>query len=294
MKLTDNHPRVICFGESFWVIGADGAGAGGSPVTIARHLKMLGMEPALVTRVGIDDEGRRLIGVIENGVISTDYFQVDYEMPTGLAHMPANPSKQNGRRDAWDNITWESSFEPLAANAGFFVHGSLPARSEVSRKTLYAFFERTARRVFHMNLQPPFYTKEAIESCLKGACILQLTIAELELVTGWFAPFSSCQQRMRMLQDRFSIPYIIVPRENNGCLLSAEGIFYEHGGFGMQSGAGHGADEALLAGFLHQLSTGVQPQPAIEYACALASLVGATPDGDPVYDASQIQQIIHK
>ncbi|MBA4167293.1 MAG: hypothetical protein H0X41_07105 [Chitinophagaceae bacterium] len=293
MKLTDNGSHVVCFGESLWVVSAQGAEAGGSPVNLARNLKQLGMSPALITRVGIDEEGKRLIRLIENDTIVTDYFQIDYDVPTGVAHSPAG-LQHHGKPEAWDNINWDNSFEKLATDCRFFVHGSLPARSKISRDTLYTFMEMASRRVFDMNLHTPFYTKKIIEDCLRGAHILKLNIAELELITGWFVYNDSIEDRMQVLQNRFGIPYIIVSKDGKGCMLNAEGSVFGHDGFGEGHGNTFGSGDAFLAGFLQQFSHNSPPEKIIEYACALQSLVASAQGGCPAYEISQIHQIINK
>jgi fructokinase len=295
MKITDNNHQIVCFGESLWTTLPRGAEPGGSPVNIARHLKRLGMNPALITRVGLDEEGKRLIGSMENDAISTDFFQVDYELPTG-AHPNSSPAllRNNGTQEAWDNITWEPSFDNLMLDAGFFVHGSLPARSEISRKTMYTFLEMTTQRVFNMNLQIPFYTRKAVEDCMKGTTILRINVDELELITGWFSTINTITDRIRILQDRFNIPYIIVSTVSNGCLFNAEGILHEHQGFEKEILDNPASADAFLAGFLYQVSERALPQKTIEYACALQSLVGLSHLSCPDYEQIQIHEIIFK
>ena len=295
MKISENNYPVLFFGESSWAASPAGSRAGGYPVNVAGHIKVLGINPAIITRVGLDDQGKKLIGYMEGRNLSTDFFQVDYEALTGSGNSGySNPaiSDSGDYLQAWDNISWDPSFENLVAEARLFVHGSLPARSAVSRKTLYKFMETGVQRVFDIHLRAPFYTRKLIEDCLTGTFILKLNTDELELITGWFARFSSLQERMQVLQDRFRIPYIILSRGSQGCLINASGSVYEHPGFGDAEEAHSAAEEAFVAGLLYQFLQNETPENIIRYACAMRSLVASS--GGAPYDPDYIAKIMSK
>jgi fructokinase len=295
MEISENNYPVLFFGESSWVISSGVPQAGGYPVQAACHLKKLGINPAIITRVGLDDQGKKLIGFIEGMKLPTDFFQIDYEAGTGDAD-PAYPvQKINSSGDplqAWDNITWDPSFESLAAQAKLFVHGSLGARGEASRKTLYKFIDTGIQRFFDINLRTPYYTRKLIEDCLTGTCMLKLNTDELELITGWFARYSSLAERMQVLQDRFRIPYIILSRGMNGCLINASGSVFEHPGFGEAEGEAGPAEEAFVAGCLYKFLQNEEPENIIGYASAMRSL--AASNNGFSYDSGQIHKIMYK
>ena len=75
--------NVVCFGEILWDILQTGTVPGGAPMNVAYHLKKLGAAPALITRVGNDDWGKRLMALMSANDITTDYFQVDPTLETG-------------------------------------------------------------------------------------------------------------------------------------------------------------------------------------------------------------------
>ena len=295
MKISENNYPVLFFGESSWVVLPAGPQAGGYPVNVAGHIKILGINPAIITRVGLDDQGKKLIGFMEGRKLSTDFFQVDYEALTGSGDSGYSSPAISGSGNhlqAWDNIAWDPSFESLVAEARFLVHGSLPARSAVSRNTLYKFIETGVQRVFDVHLRAPFYTRKLIEDCLTGTFILKLNTDELELITGWFTRFSSLQERMQVLQDRFRIPYVILSRGSQGCLINASGSVHEHPGFGDDEEAPSAAEEAFVAGLLYQFLQNETPENIIGYACAMRSLV-ASSDGVS-YDPDHISKIMFK
>ena len=81
---------VVCFGEILWDILPTGAKPGGAPMNVAYHLKKLGIDPLLIARVGLDDYGRRLIDLLGNAGIDTDYSQMDTTKETGIVYAKPN------------------------------------------------------------------------------------------------------------------------------------------------------------------------------------------------------------
>ena len=276
MSASHNDIPFICFGESFW--SSRGMLAAGSPLKLACHLKRLGLQSFLVTRVGIDEEGKHLISFAEANRVTTDLFQLDYELPTGTitaAGKFAPEKRADFHLQAWDNIQWDPGFEKLPGARGFLVHGSLAARNEVSRRTFYRYLETGISRIFNLNLHASFYNRQVIEHCLRGTYLLKLTLEELELLTGWFGKVSGAADRMKLLQDRFSIPLILVSTGQQGCMLNVRGTMHEHPGFPPQNAGAATAEDAFLAGALLPLITGESPANIMGYACAMQALAAA-------------------
>src|SRR5882672_1601310 len=82
MDNTDKH-KVVCFGEVLFDIFPSGAVPGGAPMNVAYHLQQQKKNPALITKIGIDDEGKKLINFFSGKGLCTDFFQVDCEHDTG-------------------------------------------------------------------------------------------------------------------------------------------------------------------------------------------------------------------
>ena len=53
-----NYPSV-CYGEILWDVLHTDTVPGGAPMNVTYHLKRLGMNAALITRVGSDNEGKK-------------------------------------------------------------------------------------------------------------------------------------------------------------------------------------------------------------------------------------------
>jgi fructokinase len=264
-------------------------------MNVAHHLKRLGIEPALITRVGEDANGRNLVRLMETQKMSTDYFQIDFELATGTVHAKMDESHDVTydivRPVAWDNIHWEDGFIPLLEEARYFVFGSLASRSPISRRTLYRLLEIAPSRVLDINLRPPHYDRTTTSALLEGLFLLKLNLDELDLITGWFSGYRDERDRMKALQDRFHIPNIVVTRGGKGALLNREGVFYEHPGISVTLADTIGAGDAFLAGLLFQLSKGAEMQHALAFSSALGALVASRIGPCPDYEVSEVIEL---
>lgn len=289
--------EVVCFGEVLWDILPTGALPGGAPMNVAYHLKKLGTNPALITKIGIDDHGEKLVNLLSESGVNTEYFQVDYDHSTGLVY--AKPNEHNEvvydiiYPVAWDFIQWDKEFIDLMAGAEFFIYGSLTSRNKVSRDTLYQLIDIAKTKVLDINLRPPNYHRSQIEYLLPTADILKMNIAELELITGWFSHFTNSVDRIKLVQDQFNIETIIVTMGGNGALVNDTGTIYHHAGYNVQVADTIGSGDAFLAGFIHKLSKGSSVQNALEFASGMGAFVATCSGACPQYDMSQITELIY-
>src|SRR5215210_5680790 len=133
MEPTLQH-QVVCFGEVLWDILPSGALPGGAPMNVAYHLKKLGTNPALITKIGLDKYGEDLINILTQSRVTTEYFYVDYENPTGLVYADTNDHQEVVYDivfpSAWDFIEMKEEMAALVEDAGCFVYGSLTSRSK--------------------------------------------------------------------------------------------------------------------------------------------------------------------
>jgi fructokinase len=122
---------------------------------------------------------------------------------------------------------------------------------------------------------------------------LKLNLAELELITGWFAPYRDAFDRVRVLQDRFNIPNVVVTRGGDGALFNKDGVFYEHPGITVQLADTIGAGDAFLAGLLSGLAKGVSPPDALAFASAMGAFVASRAGPCPDYRPAEVFQLIN-
>ena len=296
MNNTSKKYPVVCFGEILWDILPTGALPGGAPMNVAYHLKKLGIEPAMITRIGSDDWGKNLIRLMEQNNISTEFFQLDDTLETGKVNATINPNKEVTyeivKPVAWDNIQWENKLETLVSDADNFVFGSLATRSEITRNTLFKLLEIAKFKVLDINLRAPHYNRQIIEQLLYKINLLKLNHAELELITGWFTKYQSDNDRIKVLQEKFSIPNIVVTKGENGALFNCNGIVHYHPGYRVVVADTIGSGDSFLAALLAKLLSDYTPGEALRFAGAVGALIASYNGACPDYNIDEISELM--
>jgi fructokinase len=288
--------KVVCFGEVLWDILPSGAVPGGAPMNVAYHLHKQQKNPAVITSIGIDDKGEELINIFSDYGVCTDFFQVDCDHETGKVY--AEPNEHNEvvydivMPVAWDFIVWEDSFGDLVSNAEFFVYGSLAARNPVSKKTLLQLLEAAKNKVLDINLRAPHFNKRIVEELLTKADLLKLNLAELELITGWFTKYTSIEDRVRSIIEKFKISNMVVTMGGDGALLYFNGKEYKHKGYKVDVVDTVGSGDAFLAGLIGKLLDNAPPVDALEFASGLGAFIASCTGPCPMYNVEEIHSLI--
>lgn len=289
------HP-VVCFGEILWDILPDKSLPGGAPMNVAYHLKKLGLHPALITKVGNDDYGKKLVEMLLANQLNTDYVQTDDQHPTGLVYARINKNHEVTYDivfpSAWDFIEKDERAAALVKDAAYFVFGSLATRHHTSRNTLYALLEAAQTKVLDINLRAPHYSQPLVEELLYKADILKLNEAELNTLAAKQGAALAKEQQIQLLKDRFHIHTVIVTMGGDGAMVAANGNVYYSPGYKVQVADTIGSGDAFLAGFLYQLYNQASLQKAVDFAAALGALVAAYAGACPNYDPAQIMALM--
>jgi fructokinase len=289
-------PEVVCFGEVLWDVLPTGALPGGAPMNVAYHLQKLGVTTAMISRIGRDDRGEQLKKVLQQNQVSLEYIQTDDLHETGVVNATFRPNNEVLYDIvfpvAWDYIEWMPSLQTLVEESTFFVYGSLCARDETSRKTLFKLREAASKRVVDINLRPPHFNAELLDDLLQNADIVKLNDHELDFITQSHHSKSVIEDKIRFLQDKFSIPIVIVTRGGSGAILCNEGELYKHGGFKVTVCDTVGSGDAFLAAFIYKSLQGVPPSEQLQYANAVGAFIASNQGACPEYRQEQIEEWI--
>ncbi len=288
---------VVCYGEILWDVLPDKSLPGGAPMNVAYHLKKLGANPAMITRIGKDEYGQKLVDLLSRSGITTDYVQVDEGHLTGLVHARLKEHNEMVydivQPVAWDFIEWEDRFHELVQQAKYFVYGSLTSRNQVSRATLYRLLDLANTKVLDINLRPPHFSRSSVEQLLEKTDMLKMNEAELALISGWYSQLEKEEDRMKLLQDRFHIETVIVTMGGEGAMLLDKGNITRHHGYQVQVADTIGSGDAFLAGLLSQFIKGVNAVEALNYASGLGALIASYQGACPEYEISEITGLMH-
>lgn len=287
---------VTCFGEILWDILPGAELPGGAPMNVAYHLKKLGVFPTLISRVGLDDYGKRLLELLGRNGLPSNYVQEDKDHATGLVY--ARPGAHHEVSydivfpSAWDFIEWREDFPNLLAQSGYFIYGSLAARHEVSRHTLYRLLEAPATKVLDINLRPPHFDRPGLEYLIQKADILKMNSGELELVAGWFAEYKKLEDKIRKVQDQYNINTVLVTMGGDGALIAEGGTIYRHPGFPVKVADTIGSGDAFLAGYVYKKLRGASPEMTLEFASGMGAFIATQPGACPAYEPDQVTALI--
>jgi fructokinase len=296
MNLAAIKNEVACFGEMLWDVLPGCELPGGAPFNVAYHLKKLGIEPLVISRIGKDKRGFDLLDKLTGSDINLSRIQIDEIYETGWVHAKRTSNTEMEydivHPVAWDFIEWDNSFIDLISSCRYLVFGSLASRNDVSRETLYTMLELPVKKVLDVNLRPPHYDKQGIEYLLNKADILKLNEAELSYIAGWNKNKYSPEEVALSIQNNYAIPTLIITLGSKGAVVLNEGKFYRHPGFTVKVSDTIGSGDSFLAGFLSQLLRGSNITTALEFSCAIGALIATLPGGCPNYSTINIQQLL--
>ncbi len=269
--------------------------AGGAPMNVALHLAHLGMDVKMISAIGEDKLGKKLLSFIRKFGLSEDFIQINATYPTGTVNVD-DRDKENIKYEivkpaAWDYILWSEEMDKAVRNADAFIFGTLGARNETSKATLEKLLETPALKVFDINLRPPFYTADLLEFLLKKADILKLNEDELTLLADFYDLPNKMEAALEKLTELFEFDMICITLGSKGAAIYQEGEIISHPGYPVAVKDTVGSGDAFLAGFVSKYLSRESPEKILDFACALGALVATFSGGTPQYNESDIGKI---
>ena len=293
---TDSSFPVVCFGETLFDIIEGKQLPGGAPMNVAYHLHKLGLKPAIISKVGVDDLGDELLSILQSQGVTPEFIQKDLSRTTGkvFAEIKANHEVAYDmvKPVAWDFIEAAAGYKDLVSQSKYFVFGSLAARSQASKETLFKLLKFANTKVLDINLRAPHYNQPLITDLIKHANILKLNLAELELLGEWFGYSSDERECMKSLQNDFNLETVIVTKGGDGAAVLSGRSFYEHQGFKVKVADTVGSGDAFLAAYLAKHIENADGKESIEFACATGALIASYNGACPNYSVSSIRELI--
>jgi len=288
---------VVCYGEVLWDIFPTKTKPGGAPMNVAYHLQKFGVNSRMISRVGADDLGKKLLNLLEEWNIPVENCQIDSVHETGKVEAKVLPGNEMSYTihapAAWDFITPDESYDQLVSEADAFVFGSLVTRNETSRATLYDLIEKAKYRVFDINLRQPFYSRDIIEYLLYKCDLLKLNESELDLILKWFFNDSYSEEvAVRILQQKFKIDEVIVTKGSEGASYYTPTMSYSFPAFKVHVKDTCGSGDSFLAAFLAKKLENQPPKVGMLYATGLGAFVATNEGACPGYTVEELEEFI--
>jgi fructokinase len=281
--------KLVGIGEVLWDLLPSGPKLGGAPANFGYHAHALGAEAFVVTRVGTDDFGQKILRQFEEQQIANGTVQVDDEVPTGMVTVTLSehgiPSYNIQENVAWDRIAVTPTALRAVHQADAVCFGSLAQRCETSRASiqrLLAAAPAESLRVFDINLRQKYYSRELIEQSLRLANVLKLNDGELPVVANFFGLSGSTRDQIENLANQFDLHLIALTRGADGSLLYRRGQWSDCPSVPTEVidtvGAGDAFTATLVMGLLQKMELDEINYLADEIARHVCSSAGATPN----------------
>jgi fructokinase len=290
---------VCCFGEILWDVLPSGKQPGGAPMNVGFHLKNLGLEVAMISRVGADELGREIKSYVSNKNCSVEWIQSDPHYPTGRVLVDVSNKNEVTyeilQPVAWDFIEATSEAITIASGAAVFVYGSLACRNNSSRKALMTLLESTnAVKVCDVNFRKPHFTKQLIDDLLRSADVVKMNQDELGIIKSWHQVDGTLAQVAEQLKSKFGLKILIVTLGADGALLVDSTGAHRSKIYRVQVKDTIGSGDSFLAGVIKNLLLKKPADETVNYACALGALVAQHHGANPVITEGEILELMRK
>ncbi len=282
-------------GESLFDVFPDRDVLGGAPLNFSVHahdlLARSGGSATIISRVGRDELGDRLIKELNDRNVPDNWMQRDAEHPTGRSLVtlkPGGDAEYEIVNDvAWDFLELDDSLRKLAQAAKVVCFNTLGQRSAVSRSTIHNFADLSKGiRLFDINLRQTFYDRALIEAGFTAATHAKLNLDEIKLVDRLLelGANDDIENASKKLIARFDLQFVAVTRGTRGTILftrdqTVDGnpVKYPHAPNSDTVGAGDACNAGLAVGLLFGRTLREIVALANDCGAYVASQSGATP-----------------
>ncbi len=277
---------LLLVGEALIDALPGGEVVAGAPLNAARHLKALGCDPLLISRVGADADGRRIAAALVEAGLSTAGLQLDPACPTGRVEVRLQSDGGHvfriAERSAWDHL---DAAQALAALQGrqprVIYYGTLAQRHPSARAAttaLLAACAGSALRFLDLNLRDGAVA-EGVLAAVGTADWLKVNEEELPRLLRW-----SGEPDVPALMRRFGLQRLIhtlgaagYRSYDAGGQVDAEGQGLRIEAFVDSVGAGDAFCAGLLAAHLQGRDWRAGLALANRFAAAICAQAGGAP-----------------
>ncbi|KMQ68440.1 ribokinase [Chryseobacterium sp. FH2] len=289
------NPYVVCFGEVLWDIFPEEARAGGAPFNAAYNIYKTGTDVKMLSRIGNDEFGQKLLKLIKSWGITTDYIQVDNKNPTSKVIAKIDIHNEAAyeiiNHVAWDYIDFLPEHEELITNAEAFVFGSLSARNGKTKETLFKLLEFAKLKIFDVNFRPPFIDIDVIKQLLHKADIVKMNKAEMRQIMEFLSEeYSSEGESAAFIQDHFNIKEIVLTKGSRGARYFLGNKNYGLGAISIKIADTVGSGDAFLAGFISKRIQGKSADEIMTEAISLGAFITSKSGACPEYGYQEFEQ----
>lgn len=284
--------RALSFGEALWDMIEGEAHLGGAPFNLAAHLAQLGCESHILSRVGDDQLGHRILQRARQLGVDTSMIQTDRTHTTGIVLVTLNgqgvPTFKIKEGVAYDFIELFAPSVDRLADGEFdvFCFGTLAQRAKASRSTLQRMLDACkSQHIFYdVNLREDCFTKDIIEQSLKYCTIAKMNDDEVGVLSNMFfgrvLPESDFAET---LLQTFEIEVLCITKGSQGCGVHWDGRHESCPGVDVKVVDTVGSGDAFSAAFLYKYLGGADPVESATLANRIGAFVASKRGAIPLY-----------
>ncbi len=290
--------KITCFGEVLWDVFPTHKKIGGAPLNFAIRLQSLENEVSIISKVGKDEKGDQLLHFIKEKKVDIENVQIDIIHKTGEVNVTldakGSASYEIRFPSSWDFIEVNEKVKTLVKTSDAFIFGSLVARNQQSKETLFQLLEHANYRVFDVNLRAPHYTKELLIALMRQANFIKFNDDELFEISAYLgSKYNSIEQNIQYISEKTNTKHICVTKGSHGAVLLYNDALYYNSGYLIKVADTVGAGDSFLATLIHFLLQKENPQKAIDVACAMGALVAQNEGANPVISKKELEEFVN-
>ena len=287
--------NIAGLGELLWDLFPEKQRPGGAPANVAYHASQWGANGMVLSRVGDDELGTKLISYLKNKDLETNYIQQDKRHPTGAVKVEfkeEEPVYTIIEGVAWDHLEYLEGWNRAAQSLDAICFGTLAQRSEQSRSTIYKLLDSLPEqtlKVLDVNLRKPFYTKIILRESVRRCNIIKLNMHEYALLGEMFDQtdlpkwlFTNMNVEMICLTKGAAGSELITPNNH---------IREEPARVDPSTGDAVGVGDAFTATLIYNLLKKESLQKTLERANAYAGLIVTKKGGMPELPSSILSEL---
>lgn len=286
--------RPVIYGEVLFDTFPDSTSVmGGAPFNVAWHLQGFGLKPLLISRIGRDEQGNKVLQIMHDWGLDTQGLQIDDLHPTGAVMVSLDdgqPTFNIVPDQAYDFIEPQVVQEIVERTpVSLLYHGSLVARSHTSLDTLMTLRTITKKPVFvDINLRSPWWDHDIVDELVKHASWLKLNDDELIKLATDDNASQQLPDAARTIFDRYQLQLLIVTRGGEGAFIMnkdgrTDGYPVTVEQIADTVGAGDAFSAVTVLGLLYGWALEDILQRALQFASMICAVRGATIQDKDLY-----------
>lgn len=292
-------PTVTCFGEILWDVFPTHKKIGGAPLNVALRLQSLNVKVHMISRIGNDENGKKLFQYIKGTGLDTSTIQIDKIYKTGCVNVTLDNSGSATYEIeypvAWDKIEINDQTIKIVKSSDAFIFGSLACRDEITKSSLLSLLKYSIFKVFDVNLRPPFYSMSMLLELMNMSDFIKCNDDELnEICVALGFNSESIVDQIKFLSENTQTKQICVTKGKDGAILFYDKQFYSNIGYSVKVADTVGAGDSFLAALISQLLNKTIPSEALNFACAVGALVASKEGANPKLNHLELLNLMKK